>query len=242
MRVTDRDPAWPRCHLPGRLGAARVHSHGWFCHMNLPIWLRRSFGVAFLASSREPQIGCMAHGTVYNLDSHKMIRAILQFRHGLSRTRGYQPAMWGLLLAMTASGCASPSRKSTDLRKRMEAYDPAARIQAIVIAADQGKMELVPALVDRLDDEDGAVRLFAIVALERLTGERMDYSYAAPANERRAAIEAWRRRVRRKAALTENKTSKNIAISVEDHSNTSSTTDNSAAAALDGVPPYGGGR
>lgn len=57
-------------------------------------------------------------------------------------------------------------------------------------------------LVGRLDDEDDAVRFFAILALERLTGTRQGYEYYAPATERIRAIERWRRYL---ARLEENR-------------------------------------
>lgn len=48
-------------------------------------------------------------------------------------------------------------------------------------------------LVARLEDEDDAVRFFAILALDRMTGTRLGYSYHAPEDQRLRAVQAWRR-------------------------------------------------
>ena len=97
------------------------------------------------------------------------------------------------VLAIALCGACAPS--SDELRVRLESYDPAARIRAIATVAEHQLVELIPALVDRLDDEDPAVRFSAILALEDLTGTRLGYSYAAPRPQRRAATDAWRRYV-----------------------------------------------
>lgn len=55
----------------------------------------------------------------------------------------------------------------------------------------------MPLLVDRLEDEDEAVRFFAIIALDKITGERLGYDYAQPAAERAKAVERWREYVQR---------------------------------------------
>ena len=84
-------------------------------------------------------------------------------------------------------------------REAMEAYAPADRIRAVESAAKSGDMDLVPALVDRLDDEEVAVRMAAIEALERLTGKTLGYVPWAPFTERRTAVEAWRADLKRQA-------------------------------------------
>jgi len=63
---------------------------------------------------------------------------------------------------------------------------------AIRAAAERGDRSAVPHIVDRLEDEDDGVRFFAILALDRMTGERFGYDYAKPATARAAAVERWR--------------------------------------------------
>ena len=67
------------------------------------------------------------------------------------------------------------------------------RIRAIVKAGTDQNTEAVPLLIDLLDDDDDAVRVYAILALERITSTRMGYNYADPPWERARAIQRWRR-------------------------------------------------
>jgi hypothetical protein len=58
-------------------------------------------------------------------------------------------------------------------------------------------------LVGRLEDDDEAVRLFAIIALDKLTGTRLGYEYHATADERLRAVQSWRRYLDREARLAD---------------------------------------
>ncbi len=80
----------------------------------------------------------------------------------------------------------------SNLESGLRADDPADRIGAIWIIAERQAGEFLPQLVDRLEDPDAAVRFYAILALDKMTGTRLDYSYADPASRRRAAINGWR--------------------------------------------------
>ncbi len=102
---------------------------------------------------------------------------------------------WSGLLAVTV-GCIGGYEPD------LQSPDPAARIRAIVDVAEAGETSAVPALVDRLEDEDEAVRFYAIEALKRLTGRDLGYRYYESAYERRPAVQRWRRYVRRHAART----------------------------------------
>lgn len=50
----------------------------------------------------------------------------------------------------------------------------------------------MPILVNRLEDEDEAVRFFAIIALEKITGQRFGYEYSKPLAARTRSVELWR--------------------------------------------------
>lgn len=63
---------------------------------------------------------------------------------------------------------------------------------AIRAAGEARDEQAVPLLVDRLEDEDDAVRFFTILALEKITGERFGYDYAQPASKRARSVEQWR--------------------------------------------------
>jgi HEAT repeat protein len=119
---------------------------------------------------------------------------------GMSRRQGRQPSvkiLQGsalLLLACATSApwlsCAAPPRSG------IQSADVNERILAIHAAAEAGDKQSVPLLVDRLEDEDEAVRFYAILALAKITGKRMGYDYASPPSERAKAVERWRRSLR----------------------------------------------
>ncbi len=93
-------------------------------------------------------------------------------------------------LLIDAYGCARVDRSS---HSAMQSPIMGDRVSAVRAAAERGDRASVPHLVDRLDDEDAVVRFAAVVALERITGTRLGYRYGAPADERAAAVERWRR-------------------------------------------------
>jgi len=88
--------------------------------------------------------------------------------------------------------CSKPQFHRADIQSE-SAGD---RILAVRAAGEAGDRKAIPLIVDRLDDEDDGVRFFAILALERLTGTRMGFDYAAPEVERSEAVNRWREYVR----------------------------------------------
>jgi len=90
------------------------------------------------------------------------------------------------LVGFIATACG-PKRGSQFVREN----DPAVKIPAIRLAAHEQKSEVIPQLVTDLASEDPAVRFYAIEALQRLTGQTLDYVYYAPEDERREAIKRW---------------------------------------------------
>ena len=107
-------------------------------------------------------------------------------------------ALAGLLLALV--GCEASLARS-DVISDLQHVDAVLRADAALRAgqmdpASPAAREVLPHLVDRLSDTAPEVRMTAIVSLERLTGQRMDYSpYASPA-DRQEAIDRWRQRLR----------------------------------------------
>jgi len=103
-------------------------------------------------------------------------------------------ARWSVSLVLLAPcglyflGCQSPTPSPASI----QSADPDERIRAIRTAADARDASAVPLIVDRLEDEDSAVRFFAILALDRITGQRFGYDYGAPAVQRAAAVQRWR--------------------------------------------------
>jgi hypothetical protein len=95
-------------------------------------------------------------------------------------------------LGLGLGGCGIPQAR---LRAQLEDPRPLERVRAVAQAAESGRKDLIPALVDRLDDADVAVRMYAILALEKLTGTRLGYDYAADIGTRRQAVLRWREAV-----------------------------------------------
>jgi len=70
--------------------------------------------------------------------------------------------------------------------------NPAERAVAIKYAAEIKDRSAIPIIVDRLEDEDEAVRFYAILALEKLTQQRQGYDYHGSELERGRAVQRWR--------------------------------------------------
>jgi len=87
-------------------------------------------------------------------------------------------------------GCTSPK---TPYPESFNSFRAEERILAARHAAEIQDRQSIPLLVDRLEDEDSAVRMFSILALEKLTGTRLGYEYRDGASERGRAVERWRR-------------------------------------------------
>lgn len=96
----------------------------------------------------------------------------------------------GLAVLLCAPACTAPVTTAD-----IQSPDAERRLLAIRAAAQRGDRQALPLIVDRLEDEDDAVRFSAILALERLTGQRMGYQYSRPPETQREAIGRWRRYV-----------------------------------------------
>lgn len=95
-----------------------------------------------------------------------------------------------MLPMLTANIACGPPR--TVYPDALNSERPDERIAAIRHAAEVRDTSVVGVLVDRLDDDDEAVRMFAILALERLTGTRLGYDYRAREPLRLRAVAQWR--------------------------------------------------
>lgn len=94
----------------------------------------------------------------------------------------------GLLVAacLSAGGCfprADPS---------ITAADPMDSIPAIQRAAETKDRKAIPALVAQLDNDDPAIRFYAIGALRAITGQDLGYHYFDETDERRPALRRWK--------------------------------------------------
>jgi len=89
----------------------------------------------------------------------------------------------GILLA---AGCGHGPRSVSD-------PDPADKIPAIETAVDRHDERAVPQLVKDLDNDDPAVRLYAIEGLHKLTGQDFGYRYFDDDDQRKPAVAEWNR-------------------------------------------------
>jgi len=91
---------------------------------------------------------------------------------------------------LAIAGCAARETPS------YEDASPASRIAAIDRSARQGSRADIPRIVENLSSDDAAVRMAAIGALRRMTGETLGYRFDDPAAERQAAVSRWAEWVR----------------------------------------------
>jgi hypothetical protein len=92
-----------------------------------------------------------------------------------------------ILFAFLSLACAAP-RPAPNVADP----DPQVRIAGIQQAAARNDRSVLPQLVDCLDSDDPAVRLFAIRALEKFAGERLGYEYYLDEERRKPALARWR--------------------------------------------------
>ena len=92
-----------------------------------------------------------------------------------------------ITLALIAlPGCTPPVSEGG-----FDAADPGSKLYAIRRADSPDDADKIPDLIAQLNSDDPAVRMYAIVALERVTGTRLDYDPYAPAHKRDAAVRQW---------------------------------------------------
>lgn len=98
--------------------------------------------------------------------------------------------LWAAL-SVGLAACAPRAEKGD-----FDSENPAAKLYAIRQAGDDKDAADVPKLVEQLDSDDPAVRMFAIEALEQITGTRLGYNPYASIEARRPALEQWQAAVR----------------------------------------------
>ena len=107
----------------------------------------------------------------------------------LPRERQIGPtlAVGWVVVALMLAGC-----RPGPPRRPLQDTDPIFLIPAIRATADAEAYEAIGRLIELLDSEDSAVRIYAIGALRDLTGQELGFRSWAPQAERQAAIERWR--------------------------------------------------
>lgn len=98
----------------------------------------------------------------------------------------------GLIALYGALGCDTAAAR----RRALAAENPFDRAHGVVRASEGRDMGAVHKLVDLLEDPDSAVRMYAILALQRLCGQNYGYHYYESEPDRAAAVERWRAALR----------------------------------------------
>lgn len=89
-----------------------------------------------------------------------------------------------LLLALI--GCVHPKVPETVTNP-----NPVGKIPGDVIATEHHDLSAIPQLITDLQSDDAAVRLYAIHALKKLTGQTLGYRYYDTDDNRAAAVQRW---------------------------------------------------
>lgn len=111
------------------------------------------------------------------------------------RTRPLRPfaVLLSLSLFGSAGACKATYLPATgDVSRDLRHRDPRVRIEATAAAAKESRMDLLPELVDALEDRDPAVRMFASMALRSLTGRDFAFQPYGSPSERSEAVGKWR--------------------------------------------------
>src|SRR5439155_5560095 len=92
-------------------------------------------------------------------------------------------AVWALL-----AGCSEPTGPRT-----VHSRELSTKIPAFKRAVAQKDTSAEAEMVRELDDDDPAVRLYAIQGLQRLTGQDMGYRYYDDKEARQPAVAKWKK-------------------------------------------------
>jgi len=98
-------------------------------------------------------------------------------------------------MAVAPAGCEMQTGSYRDF----EDEDPRIRLAAIVRAGQTRDAAAARYLVDRLSDSETDVRLFAIVALRKITGRTFEYRHYEPRRRRAEAVARWRHWLKHRA-------------------------------------------
>lgn len=96
---------------------------------------------------------------------------------------------WALL---GPAACRSPA----SARQQLTSSNPLDQVTAAVALAEARDPQAIHRLVALLEDRDRAVRMYAILALERLCGQTYGYKYYEAEASRAAAVRRWQNALR----------------------------------------------
>ena len=93
-----------------------------------------------------------------------------------------------VLLLSGVAACQSAGSR----HEQLALGNPLDQVAATVWLAEAGDPEAVHTLVNLLQARDSTVRMYAILALERLSGQDYGYKYYEPEPDRIRAVQRWR--------------------------------------------------
>ena len=97
-----------------------------------------------------------------------------------------------LVATLAMGGCMVSPDPVGDVMTSLQSTNPSLRTRAVVKAGNDQDTRAIPLLIDRLEDPDPSVRMFAGTALRKITGEDMDWRFYEPAHTRQEAVKRWR--------------------------------------------------
>ena len=102
----------------------------------------------------------------------------------------------GILVSVMVS-CVQSIPKVSNINKGLLSEDPAVRIAAIKMAGDQKDKKALGLLIERLNDTESDVRLFASYAIRKIVGKKIydeiGWKPYLPADQREKAVQRWRK-------------------------------------------------
>jgi hypothetical protein len=114
---------------------------------------------------------------------------------------GLTAAVCWLGVALVGMACSSGCNTPGARRQQLVSPYPLDRVRAAVELAEAGDAQAVDLLIELLEDRDRGVRMYAILALERLCGKTFGYKYYDSEPRRAAAVARWRE-ARRQGEVT----------------------------------------
>ncbi|MBI3269623.1 MAG: HEAT repeat domain-containing protein [Planctomycetes bacterium] len=101
----------------------------------------------------------------------------------------------GLAAALLAGCTTGPHvAVSTDWRENLKSTDPDLRVYALRVLVERGEKDALPFLLDRLEDDEPQVRMFAFHAVCSLAGEPIRYTPYGSEAVRAAELAELRKR------------------------------------------------
>ena len=97
-----------------------------------------------------------------------------------------------ILIIMLSGGCLQTERPISPAD--LENPDPVVKIRAIKWAGENKDAQAVPKLLELSQDEDQAVRFYAVIALRNITQTDLGFDYQADARRRAEAVNYWKKR------------------------------------------------